>query len=168
MTMHEKYKEIFSDEISKPSKVIIFQYSVVENKYSFQPFSHAIALDAVEKLSSLMRDNLYFYCYGEEEIVKHYESKSFVNLETAVKFACKNRTPKRLAKMDGLPGEVLLDLLVQLYVPSAFKIAVRPLLRQNDNNEIKGYDLAYFSMEDGLVSLWLGQAKLGDKSYCKS
>lgn len=45
---------------------------------------------------------------------------------------------------DGLPSEVLLNLLIQLYIPGSYKMAVRPLLRQQDNNEIKGYDLTYF------------------------
>ncbi len=48
------------------------------------------------------------------------------------------------------------------------KLAVRTILRQNDNNEIKGYDLTYFSKDETGVSLWLGQAKLGGKAYCKT
>ena len=56
---------------------------------------------------------------------------------------------------------------VQLYNPQACKLAVRTILRQNDNNEIKGYDLTYFSKDETGVSLWLGQAKLGGKAYSK-
>ena len=46
-------------------------------------------------------------------------------------------------------------------------MTVRTLLRQNDNNEIKGYDLTYFTRDSSGISLWLGQAKLGGKEYCK-
>ena len=46
-------------------------------------------------------------------------------------------------------------------------MAVRTIFRQNDNNEIKGYDLTYFTNIHGTITLWLGQAKLGSKQYCK-
>lgn len=76
--------------------------------------------------------------------------------------------PHRDPKKDGLPGEVLLDLLVQIYNPNAYKLAVRTIFRQDDENEIKGYDLSYFTRDAAGISLWLGQAKLGSKNYCKS
>lgn len=75
--------------------------------------------------------------------------------------------PHRAAIQDGLPGEVLLDLLVQIYSPTAYKLAVRTIFRQDDNNEIKGYDLTYFTKDELGISLWLGQAKLGEKTYCR-
>ena len=39
--------------------------------------------------------------------------------------------------------------------------------KKDDNQEIKGYDLTYFSVYNGNVSLWLGQAKMGHRDYCK-
>ena len=59
-------------------------------------------------------------------------------------------------------------MLIQLYNPNAYKLAVRTLFRQDDNNEIKGYDLTYFTKDETGITLWLGQAKLGEKNYCKS
>lgn len=59
-------------------------------------------------------------------------------------YAYINRLPKRADITDGLPSEVLLDLLVQLYNPQACKLAVRTILRQNDNNEIKGYEVGKY------------------------
>lgn len=124
--------------------------------------------DAVEQLAELMRLNLFFYAYSEEVIVDYYERDRFSSMERAAKYAYRNRLPKRAEIKDGLPSEALLDLLVQLYNPSAYKLAVRTILRQDDNNEIKGFDLTYFTRDDNGISLWLGQAKLGGKDYCKS
>ena len=45
---------------------------------------------------------------------------------------------------------------------------MRTIFRQADNNEIKGYDLSYFTKDSAGISLWLGQAKLGKKAYCKN
>ena len=55
-----------------------------------------------------------------------------------------------------------------MYNPNAYKLAVRTIFRQDDNNEIKGYDLTYFTKDESGISLWLGQAKLGEIAYCKS
>jgi len=167
MLIAEEYKKIYHEEMLLRSKGIILVYSPLTNKYQFQPFSHNTDVDCVEKLSALMRKNLLFYSYGEEEIIKHYRKKTFSDLEEGAKYAYINRLPKRLEISDGLPGEVLLDLLIQLYAKDAYKLAVRPIMRQDDNNEIKGYDLTYFSLQNNEVTLWLGQAKLGGKYYCK-
>lgn len=167
MSDYRQYKEIFNKEITLNSKGIIFPFFPIEDKYRYMPYSHAISGDSVEKLGELMRKNLFFYAYGEEEIVNYYKKDTFSSLEKSAKFAYQNRIPKRSDITDGLPGEVLLDLLVQLYNPNAYKLAVRTIFRQNDNNEIKGYDLTYFTKDDVGISLWLGQAKLGAKDYCK-
>lgn len=168
MSISQRYKEIFSTEILDKSKGTIFSFSPLADKWTYKPFSHGISADAVEQLAVLMRLNLFFYTYGEEEVVDYYEKDRFSSMEQAAKYAYKSRLPKRAEIQDGLPSEALLDLLVQLYNPSAYKLAVRTLFRQDDNNEIKGYDLTYFTKDDNGISLWLGQAKLGGKDYCKS
>lgn len=168
MSIIERYHEIFDKEILQKSRGVIFSFSPLQDQFIYQPYSHNISADSVEKLGELMRHNLFFYSYGEEEVVQHYEKDHFSSLEQAAKYAYINRLPKRADITDGLPSEVLLDLLVQLYNPQACKLAVRTILRQNDNNEIKGYDLTYFSKDETGVSLWLGQAKLGGKAYCKT
>ena len=168
MSISDEYKDIYVKEVVTQSHGVIFKYSPCSNQHEFQPFSHAVAPQAVEQLCELMRKNLVFYCYGEDEIVKNYKKKTFSDLGEASRYAYKMRLPKRQAASDGLPSEVLLDLLIQLYIPDAYKLAVRPLMRQKDNNEIKGYDLTYFTIAGNEIGLWLGQAKLGDKSYCKN
>ncbi len=164
----KEYKEIFNQEIIQKSKGVIFSYSPINDTYKYQPYSHAVGSNSVEDLAALMRQNLLFYTFGEDEVVNFYNKGTFSSLEQAAKYAYMQRLPKRADTNDGLPSEVLLDLLVQLYDPSAYKLAVRTLFRQNDNNEIKGYDLTYFSKNSDEITIWLGQAKLGDKGYCKS
>ena len=168
MTIYQDYKNIFEKEILRRSNGIIFAFSPLNDKHTYQPYSHAISPDAVEKLGELMRRTLLFYTFGEDEVVAYYRKNAFSSLDEAAKYAYNSRLPHREPKQDGLPSEVLLDLLVQLYNPNAYKLAVRTIFRQNDNNEIKGYDLTYFSKDDSGLSLWLGQAKLGGKSYCKN
>ena len=168
MPTFRQYDDIFKREIVQHSKGIIFSFSPLNDQHTYQPYSHAISSDAVEKLAELMRHNLLFYSFGEDEVVDYYEKDAFSSLEQAAKYAYRSRLPNRDPKQDGLPGEVLLDLLVQLYTPDAYKLAVRTLFRQADNNEIKGYDLTYFTKDSSGISLWLGQAKLGGKGYCKS
>lgn len=167
MSISQEYKAIYTNEIIAKARGIIFRYSPIKNKYEFVPFSHGTNSDSVEKLAEIMRNNLLFYCYGEEEIVSSFSRNRFTSLEKAAKYAYIHRLPKRADISDGLPSEVLLDLLVQITEPDAYKLAVRPIFRQDDNNEIKGYDLTYFSIQGKNVSLWLGQAKMGDKEYCK-
>lgn len=168
MTISQEYKEIFEKEIVQKSKSVIFSYCPVEDKYKYQPYSHNVGNNAVEDLATLMRQNLLFYAFGEDEVENFYNKGSFSSLDQAVKYAYMQRLPKRADTNDGLPSEVLLDLLVQLYNPTAYKLAVRTIFRQNDNNEIKGYDLTYFSKNNDEITIWLGQAKLGQKEYCKT
>ena len=165
--LRNDYKEIFRKEILKKSEGIIFHYNPYKDRYLFERYTHSTEPNAIEKLAELMRHNLLFYAYGENEVIDFYNDGSFYSLEQAAKLAYKERLPKRESKIDGLPGETLLDLLIQLYTPDSYKLAVRTIYRQNDNTEIKGYDLTYFTRDESGITLWLGQAKLGQKDYCK-
>lgn len=167
MFVHHKYNKIYQDEIISKSNYVIISYKPMIDQWIYNAYSHSTEGKGVELLADLMRKNLLFYCFGEEEIVGFYETNKFSSLDTAAKYAYSQRLPKRKNNNDGLPGEVLLDLLIQVYNPKAYKLAVRTIFRQNDNNEIKGFDLTYFSLEDGNITIWLGQSKLGDREYCK-
>lgn len=168
MTISEEYNSIFEKEIIQKSKGIIFSFSPITDTYTYHSYSHGVSDTAVEDLGELMRHNLFFYAFGEEEVVAYYKKDRFSSMQQAARYSYQQRLPKRADINDGLPSEVLLDLLVQIYNPNAYKLAVRTLFRQDDNNEIKGYDLTYFTKDEAGISLWLGQAKLGEKSYCKS
>lgn len=172
----DEYMKIFQREIETPCEDLILIYSSEQENYTFQPLSHNCQQscpagcndDCHKRLGALMRKDLVFYAYGEDEVVNKTTDGLFDNLENAAKLAYHNRLPKRLPKQDGLPGEVLLDMLVQILEPSAYKLAIRTIFRQMDERkEIRGYDLTYFTLKDDKTTLWLGQAKFGGKSYCK-
>lgn len=167
MLISEEYNSIFEKEIIQKSKGIIFSFSPITDTYTYNSYSHGVSDTAVEDLGELMRHNLFFYAFGEEEVVAYYKKDTFSSMQQAARYSYQQRVPKRADTNDGLPGEVLLDLLVQIYNPSAYKLAVRTLFRQDDDNEIKGYDLTYFTKDESGITLWLGQAKLGGKKYCK-
>lgn len=175
MSISEEYKLIYEKEIEKEVNKEIYIYDETEDVHSFRPLSHncdnlcgsGCKHICHKSLGKLMRKNILFYCYGEEEVVNGFNNGLFDNFELATKSAYKLRLPKRLANQDGLPSEVLFDLLIQTLIPNSYKLAVRTIFRQDDNNEIKGYDLTYFTNENGKITLWLGQAKLGDKQYCR-
>ena len=175
MSVAEEYKRIYSTEICNEWKREIAIYNEEQGLNSYQPLSHNCLQkctgrcnhECYKSLGHLMRKNIVFYCYGEDEVVTKFNNGLFSDLETATKMAYRMRLPKRQSNMDGLPGEVLMDVIIQSLFPDAYKMAVRTIFRQDDNNEIKGYDLTYFTNINGNITLWLGQAKLGDKKYCK-
>lgn len=175
MSVSEKYQKLYSKYICDDFKQEIAIYNKANGINIFQPLSHNCKKKCGSKcnhkchksLGKLMRNNIVFYCYGEDEIVTNFENEHFSNLKKAVKYAYKKRLPDRQVKQDGLPSEVLLDAIIQTMMPDAYKMAVRTIFRQNDNHEIKGYDLTYFTNTNGKITIWLGQAKLGKMQYCK-
>lgn len=168
MSMNE-YRKIYEKLIVKKSEGIIFSYDPLHDQYEYQPYSHLTGTAGIKSLAKLMRNNLPFYCYGESEIVQEYARGRLDDLEKCARYAYIQRLPKRQGTSDGLLSEVLFDLLIEIFEPQATKLALRTIFRQNDNNEIKGYDLTYLSKSgDNTISLWLGQAKMGDYRYCIS
>lgn len=176
MSVAEEYRNLYNMYVCKDLEREIAIYNREKKINIYQPLSHNCRKKCIGKcnhqchksLGKLMRKNIVFYCYGEDEIVTNFRNGLFSDLEKATKAAYKLRLPKRQPNQDGLPSEVLLDAIIQSLVPDAYKMAVRTIFRQNDNNEIKGYDLSYFTNIHGTITLWLGQAKLGSKQYCKS
>lgn len=175
MSVAEEYRKIYDMYVSNDLGQEIAIYKMENGINNYQPLSHNCKHKCAGKcnhqchksLGELMRKNIVFYCYGEDEIVTNFKNGLFSDLEKAAKAAYRLRLPKRQPDKDGLPSEILLDAIVQSLFPDAYKMAVRTIFRQNDNNEIKGYDLTYFTNTHGTITLWLGQAKLGSKQYCK-
>ena len=91
MSTYSEYKNIFEREIIQQSKGVIFSFSPMNDRFIYQPYSHDISPDAVEKLGTLMRQNLLFYSFGEDEVVSYYRNNAFSSLEHAARYAYKNR-----------------------------------------------------------------------------
>ena len=58
MSITKRYNEIFDKEILQKSRGIIFTFSPLQDQFVYQPYSHNISADSVEKLGELMRHNL--------------------------------------------------------------------------------------------------------------
>lgn len=76
MSITKRYNEIFDKEILQKSRGIIFTFSPLQDQFVYQPYSHNISANSVEKLGELMRRNLFFYSYGEEEVSRRNELSS--------------------------------------------------------------------------------------------
>ncbi len=107
MAIYKEYKDIYKNQIEDMFNIEIAVYPLHDDKKAIVPLSHnckgkcsACFHDCYKSLGELMRKNLVFYCYGEEEIVKKYKSGLFSNLENAIRYAYKNRLPKRMPNQD--------------------------------------------------------------------
>ena len=99
MSQSDKYRDIYNKEIICKGRGIVFSYEPFSDKFVFAPFSHNVGETAVEDLGELMRHNLFFYAFGENEVVKYYEDGIFATLQESAKL------PDRSEINDGLPSE---------------------------------------------------------------
>lgn len=81
MSQSDKYRDIYNKEIICKGRGIVFSYEPFSDKFVFAPFSHNVGETAVEDLGELMRHNLFFYAFGENEVVKYYEDGMFATLQ---------------------------------------------------------------------------------------
>ncbi len=165
----DKYFEIFEDLLGKYLRdSIIYKYGVEEKNHKYTPFRHHYDKQTEKTLGNLMKKYIFMYAYSEEEVIKAYSKGRLKDLEKASEFALTNRLPNRRGATNGLYSELLLDLLITLHSDEVNKLATRAIYRQNtDNQEIKGFDSLHISVDkNDNKSIWLGQAKMGDRSYC--
>ena len=168
--MSKSYKELYNDLIGKRFKTIIISYNPIIKNYQYNGYSHKVEDRALDNLSELIIDNMIFYAFSENEILALNNNMQILDdLRDAAKYAYVERLPKRLyAKTDGTAGEVLLDIFIQLASSNAKKLIARAKhTEMNIKKEITGYDALYFTIEESEICLWLGQAKAGQKGYCK-
>ena len=71
MSQSDKYRDIYNKEIICKGRGIVFSYEPFSDKFVFAPFSHNVGETAIEDLGELMRHNLFFYAFGENEVVKY-------------------------------------------------------------------------------------------------
>ena len=168
--MSKSYKELYDDVIGKRFKTIIICYNPIKRNYQYNGYSHKVDDRALDNLSELIIDNMIFYAFSEDEILALNNNMQILDdLRDAAKYAYVERLPKRLYdKTDGTAGEVLLDIFIQLASSNAKKLVARAKhTEMNIKKEITGYDALYFTIEGNEICLWLGQAKAGQKGYCK-
>ncbi|WP_404458320.1 Hachiman antiphage defense system protein HamA [Oceanobacillus kapialis] len=165
------YYGIFDDLIGKHLRdSLIYRYDAQKNNHEYTPFRHHYDPNTERLLGEFMRKYIFMYAYSESEVIKANEKGRLRDLEKAAKFALEERLPRRKGASNGLYSELLLDLLITLYTNNVNKLATRAIYRQHsDNQEIKGYDGLHISVDSQEnKNLWLGQAKMGRRSYCVS
>lgn len=168
--MSKTYKEIYNTLLGGKFNTVIIGYKPHQQEYKYLGYSHKAEKNALDDVVELIIDDMIFYTYSEKEILKMNDDMGVLsNLRAAAKYAYRERLPKREnAKSDGLVGEVLLDIFIQLATPNTKKLIARAKHTEiGSKKEITGYDALYFTKDDEGISLWLGQAKAGQKAYCK-
>ena len=168
--MNNSYKEIYNKLIGEKFNTVVIRYSPEKGKYEYRGFSHHAEKNALDNIANLIIDDMIFYAFSENEILRLNDDIDLLeDLRAAAKYAYSERLPKReKAKSDGTMGEVLLDIIIQLASQNTKKLIARAKHTEIKNKkEITGYDALYFTKDAEGISLWLGQAKAGQKAYCK-
>lgn len=168
--MNKSYKEIYDELIGKKFQMAIIGYSPFKGVYEYRGYSHQADKNALEDIVNLIIDDMVFYAFSEDEILKLNEQMDLLkDLRAAAQYAYVQRLPGRKNdKTDGIMGEVLLDIFIQMASPNTKKLTARAKHTEiKSKKEITGYDALYFIKENTEISLWLGQAKAGQKKYCK-
>ena len=168
--MSNSYKEIYNKLIGEKFNTVVIRYSPEKGKYEYRGFSHHAEKNALDNIANLIIDDMIFYAFSENEILRLNDDIDLLeDLRAAAKYAYIERLPKReKAKSDGTMGEVLLDIIIQLASQNTKKLIARAKHTEIKNKkEITGYDALYFTKDAEGISLWLGQAKAGQKAYCK-
>jgi len=101
-------------------------------------------------LVGLIRDMVPYFALTEEEI--NSLAKSEWNKVSFTRISDAQPTKK------GDYGELLLYIILCIFYKSP-KFVTKARLRSSTREQIKGFDCAHFSIEDGEVKLWLGEAK---------
>lgn len=102
------------------------------------------------ELVGLIRDTVPFFALTEDEIATI--DKSEWNRNSFTRISDANRKSK------GDYGELLLFLILSIFYDIP-KFVTKARLRSTTREQIKGFDCAHFSINDGKVTLWLGEAK---------
>lgn len=168
--MAKTYKEIYNKLIGEKFRASIISYMPHKETYEYLGYSHRAEVNALNDIAELIIDDMVFYAFSENEILRLNDNIGLLkDLRAAAKYAYAERLPKReKAKSDGTMGEVLLDIFIQLASHNTQKLIARAKHTEIKNKkEITGYDALYFTKDLSGISLWLGQAKAGQKNYCK-
>ena len=165
--MAKTYKDIYNELIGKKFCATIISYKPHKGTYEYLGYSHRAEANALNDIAELIIDDMVFYAFSENEILRLNDDIDLLgDLRAAAKYAYVERLPKReKAKSDGTMGEVLLDIIIQLASQNTRKLIARAKHTEiNTRKEITGYDALYFTKDISGISLWLGQAKAGQKN----
>ncbi|USG67336.1 DUF1837 domain-containing protein [Brevibacillus ruminantium] len=111
-----------------------------------------------KELVRIIRETVVHFALTKEEIRKYKEDDDFGEMQRKAW----ERISKAHKNSKGDFGELLLFILLSIFFPSE-KFVTKVRLRSSTKEQIKGFDCAHFSIEDGEVILWLGEAKFHNR-----
>ncbi|MGF1873713.1 DUF1837 domain-containing protein [Photobacterium frigidiphilum] len=132
----------------------IFKFEATINKSGTKDSSFTLDYESgryrQRELVGLIRDVVPFFALTENEIKSIDQSEW--NRQSFTRISDANKNSK------GDYGELLLFVILGIFydVP---KFVTKARLRSTTREQIKGFDCAHFSIENDLVTLWLGEAK---------
>lgn len=106
------------------------------------------------ELIRIIRESVVHFALTREEIKKYKDDDDFGEMQRKAW----DRISKAHKNSKGDYGELLLFIILSIFFPSE-KFVTKVRLRSSTKDQIKGFDCAHFSLEDGDVVLWLGEAK---------
>jgi len=129
--------------------------STIYNKFLKDSYhlSYESGLYRQADLIKIIRDTVIHFALTPQELAQ-IDAESLAKLQSRAWKRISNRPKEK----KGDYGELLLFLILQVFYP-ARKIITKVRLRSSLNDEIKGYDCAHFSIDNGEICLWLGEAK---------
>lgn len=146
--------QILKQRIAK----LIFKFSIsyTQNKYNKNSF-HLNYEDRVyrqEELARIMKDSIVHFALTADEFK---ELKDTDDIGEMFRRAVSRISTARKDKK-GDYGELLLFLLLVVFFPTK-KFVTKVRLRTSNKDQVKGFDCAHFTIENGEACLWLGEAK---------
>lgn len=166
MDIRKFFKEHMIDNLN----LLVFEYDINSSVCESKGFGHIKDDDFEERFIDLLINHIVFYSFEEDELINEYNRNRLDDLRKAAVAAYNKRIPKTERKNDGLLGELVLDMVLKSYYPIEMLYArikyIDQVPTKDYKKEVKGYDSLCFSMNDGKPSIWIGQIKTGDKTYC--
>jgi len=161
------YKELVDSKIEP----LIVKYDLISGDFEFHPYRHSLNDTTESSLVDALFDNIVFYAFEDNEIAAEYKRGNLEDIRKAARMAYIDVIPKTEGLLDGLLGELVLDAMLRSFYPQTKTIMSRVKYierfpRKDIKIETHGYDSMVFSEEAGKISIWLGQVKTGDWSYC--
>lgn len=68
--MAKTYKEIYNELIGEKFRAAIISYSPHKGTYEYLGYSHQVEVNALDDIANLIIDDMVFYAFSENEILK--------------------------------------------------------------------------------------------------
>jgi hypothetical protein len=142
------------------AKNVIFKFDLEYSEGKWK--THPVHLDYEDgkyrdgALTKIIQDAVAHFALTQEEFDELVKQHGDVG--GAVRQAW-SRISKARKDKKGDFGEILLFIILKLFFPESERFVTKVRLRSSTKTQINGFDCAHFTVEDGEIVLWLGEAK---------